>query len=590
MTVETAVSKAPQPQACARLIPGDWRPCVKISVIVPVLNEAALLGTTLRQIPRTEEVEVIVVDGGSTDRSVQVAEAAGARVFRTAGGRANQMNAGAAVAQGDILLFLHADTRLPVDFARAVRETLSRPQVILGAFRLAIDSTRWSLRVIEALANFRSRCLWMPYGDQALFLRKHHFRTAAGFAKLPIMEDFEFVRRIARWGRVAIARSAVVTSARRWEKLGTLRATLINQAMILAYLMGVAPTRLARWYRGARELGRNKPKEVPRRLGWLRSIRLPWRGGGKPQPHALRKSWQLMKRTCILIMLIFIILLVAGGGWFFTHPERRLIQFEAPSASADALPFSYEPYEAVLAKYVDERGTVDYRALKANSADLEAFAASLARVRPDEFDSWSDAQKIAFWINAYNALTLEAIIRHYPIESSFIRSLVYPKNSIRQIPGVWDKLRFVVLGREMTLDKIEHGTLRTKFNEPRIHVALVCAALSCPPLRNEPYSADKLDEQLGDQARAFLHSPRGFRVSRREGKVYLSSIFKWFGQDFVKTYGTPDGFAGRSDAERAVLSFVSRYVSEADRDFLLRGGYEIEYLDYDWSLNEQAAP
>lgn len=279
MTVETVVRKVLQPQASARLLQGNRRSSVKISVIVPVLNEAALLGATLQQIPRTEDVEVIVVDGGSTDRSVQIAEAAGARVFRTAGGRAEQMNAGAAVARGDILLFLHADTRLPADFDTAVRETLSRPQVIVGAFRLAIDSSRWSLRLIEALANFRSRCLWMPYGDQALFLRKHHFRTAAGFAKLPIMEDFEFVRRIARWGRVAIARTAVVTSARRWKRLGVLRATLINQGMILAYLLGVEPARLARWYRGAGELDRNKLLEARKRRRWFRALRFPWRAG-----------------------------------------------------------------------------------------------------------------------------------------------------------------------------------------------------------------------------------------------------------------------------------------------------------------------
>lgn len=297
-----------------------------------------------------------------------------------------------------------------------------------------------------------------------------------------------------------------------------------------------------------------------------------------------------MKRVGTLITGILMVLLVAGGGWHLIRPEPRLIPFPVTSKSADSSSFSYEPYAAVLAKYVDDRGMVNYRALKASSSDLDAFAASLSRVRREEFDSWSDSQKIAFWVNAYNALTLEAIVRHYPIESSFVRSLVYPKNSVRQIPGVWDKLRFVVMGREMTLDDIEHGTLRAKFDEPRIHVALVCAAKSCPPLRNEPYTAEELDRQLDDQARAFLRSPHGLHISRREGKVYLSSIFKWFGQDFVKTYGTSGGFAGRSDAERAVLNFVSRYVGDADRDFLLRGGYEIEFLDYDWSLNEQAAP
>ena len=294
-----------------------------------------------------------------------------------------------------------------------------------------------------------------------------------------------------------------------------------------------------------------------------------------------------MKRTRILFAVTF--LLAAAGWWQFSRPEPRLIRIPVARASADAGPFSYEPYGAELAKYVVARGLVNYRALKADRGGLDAFAASLSRVEREEFDSWSDAQKIAFWINAYNALTLEVILRNYPIEPSFVRSVVYPKNSIRQIPGAWDKLHFVVMAREVTLNDIEHGILRAKFNEPRIHVALVCAASSCPPLRSEPYTAEKLDEQLDDQARIFLRSPRGLRISRDEDKVYLSSIFKWFGEDFIRTYDTSDRFRGKSDTERALLNFVSRYASDSDRDFLLSGNYKIEYLDYDWSLNEQGA-
>jgi hypothetical protein len=289
------------------------------------------------------------------------------------------------------------------------------------------------------------------------------------------------------------------------------------------------------------------------------------------------------------IVGIVVVLLVAGGWWYSNRPEPRLIRFSPPTASADASALSYDPYAAVLANYVDDRGLVDYRGLKANSGYLDAFAALLSQVKPDEYDSWNEKQKITFWINAYNALTLEAIVRNYPIDSSLVRSMLYPKNSIRQIPGVWDQLRFVVAGREMTLNDIEHGTLRAKFNEPRIHVALVCAAMSCPPLRREPYTGEQLDQQLEDQARTFLRSPRGLRIERSEGKVYLSSIFRWFGGDFIKTYGTSDKFGGKSDSERAVLNFVSHYVNESDRGFLLRGNYKIKYLDYNWSLNEQTA-
>ncbi len=287
-------------------------------------------------------------------------------------------------------------------------------------------------------------------------------------------------------------------------------------------------------------------------------------------------------------MIVAIVVAVAGvaAWWYGNRTEPGVTPFPAAS-SAGPNGFSYEPYAAALANHVDNRGMVNYRSLKADSGDLDAFAASLARVRPEQFESWTEPQKVAFWINAYNALTLEAIVRNYPIQSSLVRSLVYPKNSIRQIPGVWDELRFAVVGREMTLDEIEHATLRAKFNEPRIHVALVCAAMSCPPLRRAPYTGEQLDRQLDEQARIFLGGPHGLRINRNEGKVYLSSVFKWFAEDFVKTYATSEKFAGKSDTERAVLNFVSRYVSEADRDFLVSGRYQIEYLGYDWSLNEQ---
>lgn len=290
------------------------------------------------------------------------------------------------------------------------------------------------------------------------------------------------------------------------------------------------------------------------------------------------------------LIVATIVALLAAGWWWSNLSQPGQIRFVSASAAAGAQEFSFHSYGVTLSRYVDGRGLVNYRGLKADTANLDAFAASLSSVSPAQFDSRSEPQKIAFWINAYNALTLEAIIRNYPIRSSFLRSTIYPKNSIRQIPGVWDKLRFAVAGRQMTLDEIEHATLRKQFNEPRIHVALVCAAMSCPPLRSEPYTGEELDRQLDDQARAFLRSPQGMRVDRAAGKVYLSSIFKWFGGDFVKTYGTAEKFAGKSESERAVLHFASRYVSEADRDFLLGGSYKIEYLDYDWSLNEQPAP
>ena len=249
--------------------------------------------------------------------------------------------------------------------------------------------------------------------------------------------------------------------------------------------------------------------------------------------------------------------------------------------------FDYAAYSRVLAKYVDDNGMVAYGALKADRRDLDAFSKSLGNLSPQVFEKWSEPEKIAFWINAYNALTLKAIIDHYPIESSFIASLRFPKNSIRQISGVWNKLQFKVMGRGMTLDEIEHSRLRRDFNEPRIHVALVCAAIGCPLLRNEPFIAATLDEQLDDQTSRFLGNQSKFRINRSEGNVYVSSIFSWFGDDFVRTYGADKKFEGHKDSERAVLNFISKYLKASDAEYLRSGDYDIEYLDYDWTLNEQ---
>lgn len=254
--------------------------------------------------------------------------------------------------------------------------------------------------------------------------------------------------------------------------------------------------------------------------------------------------------------------------------------------AAEQPQFSYAPYADVLKTYVNDKGLVDYKGLKANRGELDRFAHELAGLSPAVYDKWNDNQKIAFWINAYNALTLKVIIDHYPIKAGFFRSLVYPSNSIRQIPGVWDEITFTVMDKPMTLDGIE-TTLRKKFDEPRIHFALVCASMGCPKLRNEPYRGGKLDEQFADQTRAFVADHQKFRVNQERGHVQLSAIFDWFGKDFIDKYGTSMKYVGHDEAQRAVLNYLSKYLSESDRRYLERGDYDIKYLKYDWSLNEQ---
>ena len=283
-----------------------------------------------------------------------------------------------------------------------------------------------------------------------------------------------------------------------------------------------------------------------------------------------------MKKLNRFLVLVPAIAILTGcaGSLPFTQAEDNNPQVES-SAIASATPVNYDDYAAVLKTYVSDRGLVDYKGLQANRQQLDAFNAAFAAVAPSTYSSWDEKEQIAFWINAYNAFTLQSIVDQNPL-----------KKSIRDIPGVWKWRKFKIAGQSKTLDNIEHDTLRVDFNEPRIHAALVCAAISCPPLRNEPYRAEKLDAQLDDQVRKFLNSPHGFRIDQKEGRVYLSSIFKWFGKDWKQSYSAEDKFTGNA-SERAVLNFVSNYLSRQDREYLAQGDYKISYLDYDWSLNQQ---
>ncbi|MBE9128566.1 MULTISPECIES: TIGR04283 family arsenosugar biosynthesis glycosyltransferase [unclassified Coleofasciculus] len=222
----------------------------KISIIIPTLNEAITLQETLIHLKDIAGVEIIVADGGSQDETVEIARSLGGRVIVAPAGRASQMNAGAGVATGDIFLFLHADTRLPSNFDILVRQALQYPTTIVGAFELRIDAQIQGLRLVEKMVNMRSHFLGMPYGDQAIFLKATVFHDISGFPDLPIMEDFELIRRLRRLGKIAIIPAPVLTSGRRWEKLGVVKTTLINQVIIAGYFLGVPPTRLVQWYRG----------------------------------------------------------------------------------------------------------------------------------------------------------------------------------------------------------------------------------------------------------------------------------------------------------------------------------------------------
>jgi len=243
-------------EAVSHRMPGWARARPYVSVILPALNEETHIEETILS-ARNPDAEIIVVDGGSGDRTVERAKHAGASVIRGPRGRALQQNRGATEARGSVLLFLHADTVLPRDYVTHVFETLMDRRVALGAFRFKTDLDRPLMRGIEFTTNIRSRYLRLPYGDQALFVRTSWFQAVGGFPEMPIAEDLFLVRLMSKLGRVAVAPAHAITSGRRWKEMGILRTTLINQLILAGFALGISPKTLAHLYRRGTRKKRN---------------------------------------------------------------------------------------------------------------------------------------------------------------------------------------------------------------------------------------------------------------------------------------------------------------------------------------------
>ena len=228
-----------------------------LSVVVPVLNEAAHVERLLTGLVRTcPEAEVIVVDGGSTDgTSDLVRRFPRVTLVEAEPGRARQMNAGARIATGSALLFLHADTTLPPGAQGAIQDALCSSDVVGGRFDVRFDNARPIFKLIAAMMNMRSRLSGICTGDQALFVRRSTYDALGGYRNIPLMEDIDLSRRLKRQGRVACLRLRVITSARKWEREGVLRTIALMWTLRLLYHVGVHPARLHRWYYGGRADG-----------------------------------------------------------------------------------------------------------------------------------------------------------------------------------------------------------------------------------------------------------------------------------------------------------------------------------------------
>lgn len=282
-----------------------------------------------------------------------------------------------------------------------------------------------------------------------------------------------------------------------------------------------------------------------------------------------------LKKLAICLIAAMALLVVAGGymefgsqfitKWivgFWKPPRVEMQESYVDNAEGVTFEFDHSPLDLLLGKFVDQDGWVDYRALRADEQQLDVYLQSLNHA---ELEQMGRDERLAFLINAYNAFTLKLIVENYPLDS------------IKDIPAEerWDAVRWQLAGRTVSLNQLEHEWVRPHFKEPRIHFALVCAAIGCPPLRNEAYQGRQIEHQLNEQT-TYVHAHRTWFHYDRQNGLALTQLYNWYGDDFAQVIGS-------------VEEFASEYSDELKRDLQDQEGHKIEirWLKYDWGLNDR---
>lgn len=273
-----------------------------------------------------------------------------------------------------------------------------------------------------------------------------------------------------------------------------------------------------------------------------------------------------MKQKCFIIIAIILL------G----------IQTESYANSVD-----HTVFDQILQTFV-KNGLVNYKALKSNRSQLENYLKQIEQVNPSDFENWTKDVKMAFWVNAYNAITIEGILRNYPIQwGGFLAKRRFPKSSIRQIKKFWDTVFIKTMGKNLTLNQIEHDILRKKFDDPRIHFVIVCASIGCPVLENRAFFAENVNDRLDQASADFVTNPEKVRLDKEKNILYLSSIFDWYKKDFKISENSGIILKKYKKKERGIIEFVLKYIGETEKNYIIQNKLRIRYLDYDWSLNEQ---
>ncbi len=270
---------------------------------------------------------------------------------------------------------------------------------------------------------------------------------------------------------------------------------------------------------------------------------------------------------------------------------QKMVEISGRSEKIEPLPAKlfHDKFIGILNDFVNNKGMVDYKGLKREGTKFRVLLEEFNNLDPNEYRSWPERDKAAFWINAYNLHKLYVVSINYPIQSSsrFLRVLWGPTD-LRHIEDKISMYKFLVMDEEFTFKKVENRFFRAEFDDPRVLLAITDACLSSPPLQNEPYYGYKLDELLENQAKRFLSGPVAFRIDRQKQRLYLSAVFESgrYGRQFLEKFAIDRKFKDHPPVTRAVLNFITKYVSEQDASFLEVGNYSVKYMSYDWTIND----
>ncbi len=368
--------------------------------------------------------------------------------------------------------------------------------------------------------------------------------VASWIAMLPGTFMYVYLGYAGRAGVAAAAGESAGRTPAQWAMLGV---GLVATIAVTVYVTKLARRAIAHQSGAAEELTESDPSQ-------------------KDNPVTPKPARRIVTAAYAIVALSIVVL--AGCAYanqnllkgMFGPPEATLTEAYADNPAGPS--FDHAAFDKLLNQHVDKAGGVDYAGMMTQRKTLEAY---LDRIAKAPFDKMGRDQKLALLINAYNAFTLELILEHWNGGQL---------DSIKDIPNQWTDERWVIAGQTYSLNQIEHEQIRPKFKEPRIHWALVCAAVGCPPLRSEAYVAAQIDKQLADQTKYVHTHDKWYRLDQASDTVHLTRLYKWYGGDFEQVAGS-------------VLAYVAQY--DPDLKAALDAGRSprIKWLEYDWSLNSQ---